>query len=121
MARDNSVSFVSAFALGGLAGAAIALLYAPRSGAETRRLLGERARRSAEAGRDRLREGAEYAREKVGQGAEYGRQMAHRMMGKGEEVLQKAEAAADSMAEDVSAFVDRRRKPRTTVPDTPQV
>jgi gas vesicle protein len=117
MARDNSVSFVSAFALGGLAGAAIALLYAPQSGAETRRLVSERARRGADASRERLREGADYAREKIEQGAEYGRQMAQRMMGKGEELVDQAEAAAESMSEDVSSFVDRRRKPRTVTPE----
>jgi gas vesicle protein len=40
------------FLLGGLTGAAIALLYAPRSGRETRELLGEKLREGAEKGRE---------------------------------------------------------------------
>ena len=41
--RDSSASSVIlAFLLGGLTGAAVALLYAPRSGKETRDLLSER-------------------------------------------------------------------------------
>lgn len=49
-----------AFALGAVAGAAVALLYAPASGDETRRML----RKQARAGRDRVadlaREGRDY-------------------------------------------------------------
>jgi len=40
------------FLIGGLTGAAIALLYAPRSGRETREMLGEKLREGAEKGRD---------------------------------------------------------------------
>jgi gas vesicle protein len=51
--RDSGASSVIlAFLLGGLTGAAIALLYAPRSGKETRDLLGERVRETAERGRE---------------------------------------------------------------------
>ena len=47
--RDSSASSVIlAFLLGGLTGAAVALLYAPRSGKETRDLLSERVRETAE-------------------------------------------------------------------------
>jgi len=45
------------FLLGGLAGAALATLFAPRSGEETRELLGEKIRQGAERGRN-LRERA---------------------------------------------------------------
>jgi gas vesicle protein len=51
--RDSGASSVIlAFLLGGLTGAAIALLYAPRSGKETRDLLSERVRETAERGRE---------------------------------------------------------------------
>jgi len=51
--RDsNASSVILAFLLGGLTGAAVALLYAPRSGQETRDLLGERMRETADRGRE---------------------------------------------------------------------
>ena len=69
MARDEGAgagSVLLAFLLGAISGAAVALLYAPQSGEETRRYLGERARegraRAAEAaakGRDMLNQGRE--------------------------------------------------------------
>ena len=61
MAREDSGAgtVVVAFALGALAGAAVALLMAPASGEETRRKLAERARE----GRDRAGEAARQGRE----------------------------------------------------------
>ncbi len=56
MARDDGAgagSVVLAFLVGAVAGAAVALLYAPATGAETREFLGEKARE----GRDRAVEG----------------------------------------------------------------
>jgi gas vesicle protein len=49
--NSNASSIAMAFLLGGLAGAALAVLYAPRSGRETRELLGEKIREGAERGR----------------------------------------------------------------------
>jgi gas vesicle protein len=48
---------ILSFILGGLAGAALAVLFAPRSGEETRELLEEKLRESAERGK-RLRDRA---------------------------------------------------------------
>ena len=61
MAREGSSTSntLLAFALGALAGAAVVLLYAPASGAETRRKIKDKAR----AGRDRVEELAEDGRE----------------------------------------------------------
>ncbi|MBI3402575.1 MAG: YtxH domain-containing protein [Acidobacteria bacterium] len=69
MARDEGAgagSILLAFILGAVSGAAVALLYAPASGKETREYLGEKARegkaRAAEAaakGRDVLNQGRE--------------------------------------------------------------
>lgn len=52
MSKDNSGTVMVAFVLGALAGAAVALLFAPASGEETREYLGERARE----GRAKLKE-----------------------------------------------------------------
>src|SRR5262245_22820132 len=48
---------ILSFLLGGLTGAALAILFAPRSGRETRELLSEKLKEGAERGRD-LRERA---------------------------------------------------------------
>jgi gas vesicle protein len=45
---EGSSNHLLYFLLGGLAGAAVALLYAPRSGRETREMLGEKLREGAE-------------------------------------------------------------------------
>ncbi len=56
--RGNGASgIILSFLMGGLTGAALAILFAPRSGKETRDLLGERFRDGAERTRD-LRERA---------------------------------------------------------------
>lgn len=60
MSRDSSGgSVMLAFMLGAMAGAAVALLFAPAAGEETREYLGQRARE----GRDRAREAAGQSRE----------------------------------------------------------
>jgi gas vesicle protein len=57
---------VLAFLVGALSGAAVALLYAPKSGRETREYLGEKARE----GRARAADAAARGREAVNQGRE---------------------------------------------------
>jgi gas vesicle protein len=65
MAEDQSShagSIVVAFVLGAIAGAAIALLWAPAAGEETRRKLGERARESRDKASEAARHGREFLR-----------------------------------------------------------
>jgi gas vesicle protein len=61
MARDDSGAgtVVAAFVLGALTGAAVALLMAPQTGEETRRLLKEKAREGREKAGDAARQGRE--------------------------------------------------------------
>ena len=69
MARNDGAgagSVLLAFILGAVSGAALALLYAPATGEETRKYLGDRARE----GRDRVNEFAEKGRDAVKQGRE---------------------------------------------------
>ena len=68
MARDDAGagSVLLAFLVGAVAGAAVALLYAPATGVETREFLGEKARE----GRDRAVKAAERGRQAVKEGRE---------------------------------------------------
>jgi len=61
MARDDNGAgtVVVAFVLGALTGAAVALLVAPASGEETRRLLAEKAREGREKAGEAARQGRE--------------------------------------------------------------
>ena len=69
MANDEGAgagSILLAFILGAVSGAAVALLYAPQSGKETRDYLGERANEA----RARAAEAAAKGREAINQGRE---------------------------------------------------
>ena len=69
MARDEGAgagSILLAFLLGAVSGAALALLYAPQTGQETRDYLGEK----AEEARRRAAEAAAKGREAINQGRE---------------------------------------------------
>ena len=77
---DNGSSagnVIVAFALGAVAGAAIALLYAPASGEETRRKLAEKAREGRDRAEAVAREGREFIsrqRENLSAAVERGRE-----------------------------------------------
>ncbi len=54
--HENGKSFAAGLLLGALIGAGVALLFAPQSGEDTRRLIRRRARRFANDARDRYDE-----------------------------------------------------------------
>jgi gas vesicle protein len=91
MARDDGAgagSILLAFILGAVSGAAVALLYAPAPGTDTREYLGEKARES----RDRAAEAAEKGREVITQGRE---RLAHAIE-RGREAYQQAKAREEA-------------------------
>jgi gas vesicle protein len=66
-----------AFALGAIAGAAVALLYAPAAGEETRRKLAEKAREGRDKASALAREGRDFVqrqRENIATAVEHGRE-----------------------------------------------
>jgi gas vesicle protein len=86
MSRDDGSagSVLLAFILGAVSGGAVALLYAPTSGRETREFLGERARE----GRDRASEASERSKQAINQGRDT---LAHAIE-RGREAYQQARA-----------------------------
>ncbi len=87
MARDEGAgagSILLAFILGAVSGAAVALLYAPATGRETREFLGEKARE----GRDKAADATERGRQAISQGRET---LAHAIE-RGREAYQQARA-----------------------------
>jgi gas vesicle protein len=60
MANDNSGSVMIAFVVGAVTGAAVALLFAPATGEETREYLSERAREGREKAREAMDQSRDY-------------------------------------------------------------
>jgi gas vesicle protein len=52
MSRTNASDYMASFLVGGLVGAGLALLFAPRSGRELRGLIGDKVREGADRGRE---------------------------------------------------------------------
>jgi gas vesicle protein len=70
--RDSGASgIILSFLLGGLTGAALAILFAPRSGEETREILEGKIRRSAERGRELRDRAMSKGREVLDDASEY--------------------------------------------------
>jgi len=89
--RDSAASDVLiAFLIGGATGAALALLFAPQSGRETREMLSDAAREGARRARDAADRGREIGERAV----ERGRRMVDDA---GETVSRQAERVADSL------------------------
>ena len=60
MSKDNSGGLMVAFVVGALTGAAVALLFAPASGEETREFLGQKAREGQTKAREAMDQGRDY-------------------------------------------------------------
>jgi gas vesicle protein len=91
MARDDGSgagSILLAFLLGAVSGAAVAMLYAPVSGRETREYLGERARE----GRERATEIAGKGRQAI----DHGRETLANAIDRGREAYQQARTREDA-------------------------
>ena len=96
MAKDNSGSIMVAFVIGALTGAAVALLFAPATGEETREFLGQKARE----GKQKAREGKAKAREAMDQGRDYYRSQRDNLVTaveSGREAFQRARERGDQV------------------------
>ena len=89
MARDDSGTLMVAFVIGALAGAAVALLFAPASGEEAREFLGQKAREGKARARDAMDQGREYynsQRENLATAVERGREAFEQARERGDQV-----------------------------------
>ena len=78
-----------AFMLGALAGAAVALLYAPATGEETREYLGQKAREGKAKAREAMEQGREYYvqnRDNIVNAVERGREAFNQARERGDQV-----------------------------------
>jgi gas vesicle protein len=89
MAKDNTGNFMVAFVMGALTGAAVALLFAPASGEETREYLGQKAREGKAKARDAMDQGREYynsQRDNLATAVERGRDAFNQARERGDQV-----------------------------------
>jgi gas vesicle protein len=89
MAKDTSGTFMVAFVIGALTGAAVALLFAPATGEETRDYLGQKAREGKAKARDAMDQGREYynnQRENLVTAVERGREAFEQARERGDQV-----------------------------------
>jgi gas vesicle protein len=121
---DESKSYGLAWFLAGLGvGALVGILYAPKSGRETREDLANSAREGTEYLRNRTRQAAEdmsalvdRSREQVNQYVERGREAVDRGRAQWEEFVEKGKTFVSDQTNRVSSAVDAGRQAyRTTV------
>lgn len=89
MAKDNSGSMMVAFVMGALTGAAVALLFAPATGEDTREFLGQKAREGKAKAREAVDQGREYyrtQRDNLATAVERGRDAFQQVRERGEQV-----------------------------------
>ena len=94
---------ILSFLLGGLTGAALAVLFAPRSGRETREIIGEKLRDGAERGREVRDRVAAKGRETLEDAGEY--------LNKGKETVErKRDRLAAAIEAGRQAYRDEKEK-----------
>jgi len=119
---------LGAFLWGALLGAGVALLVAPRSGAETRRLLKAKGRElldvaseKAEDLRELMTEGYERSKARVEEGLETARREVNERREAARDVVDAGRAAARSAREELERRLTEARSTRArTAPRTPQ-
>jgi gas vesicle protein len=100
--RDSASDVLMAFLIGGATGAALALLFAPRSGEETRELIS-----------DAAREGARRARDV----ADRGREIGERAVDRGRKLVDDASQTVSRQADRVAEGVDKTARTMKEIRD----
>jgi len=109
--KDNAKMIGGAFLLGGVIGAAIALLYAPKSGKETRKDISKAARHIKNSTVDLIEEAIEDANEF----ASDLREKAEDIIEKGKDLSDKARKEIVTTIEDGQRAIEKQRKKLTQI------
>lgn len=96
---DNVGSKISFFLVGLGIGAVVGVLFAPRSGEETRDLISQKAG-----------EGKEYLNAKADEGREYAQRKARELRERADELIERGKDVAARKKESISAAVDAGRE-----------
>jgi gas vesicle protein len=91
-------------------GAALGILYAPRSGEETREDLRIRANEGSEYVRRRAGEGREYVRERAGEGREYARERGTQLKQRTGDAIDKGRGAVETQRGQLATALEAGRK-----------
>jgi gas vesicle protein len=120
---ERSGSGVGAFLLGALLGAGVALLFAPQSGEETRRVIRERGRRlrhrleaAADDLQERAEEGYESAKQRLEEGFESVRRNIEEKRAGAHDALDAGRAAVHSAREELERRLSESRARRRPNP-----
>ena len=123
---ERSGGGVGAFLFGAVLGAAVALLLAPQSGAETRRMIRDRGRKvrdhleaTADEWQDRVEEGYERAKERFEQGYEAARRNIDEKRAGAQDAVDAGRAAVHSAREELERrLAESRARRRGATDDT---
>jgi len=94
------------FLLGLGIGAAVGILWAPRSGQETRQLLADRAGESADYLKNRADEGRQYLQQRANESAQYVRQRTDDLKSSAADLYEKGRTTVAKQRENLSAAVE---------------
>jgi gas vesicle protein len=106
-------SFVSGLLMGGIIGAAVALLMAPQSGEETRKLIRERGIELRDMGQDALEKAAAEARTKADELTKMARESTAEWRGRAEQLVNRGEAAVEDLRMRGEAAVEAAKNPKS--------
>lgn len=115
MSDRNSGDFGSYFAgflMGGIIGAAVALLMAPQSGEETRKLIRDKGIELRDMGSEALEKAAAEARTRADELTKMARQQAEEFRGRAETLRSRGEAAVEDIRLRGEAAIDAAKTPK---------
>jgi len=117
--RDDFGSFLIGFTVGGLAGAVIALLFAPQSGTETRTLIKEKAIELKDVAGVKIEDAYAKAEAAAIQARTSFDELAKATKERSSEVVKSTQVILEEQREKVSQVIAPKKKAKPEAPETP--